>query len=88
MEQTNTTYIEYISIYEKPKKQRGRPTGTSKFTDEEKLIRRRQANLKHYYNNHEYYKLYSRLHKSEIRESQKKINSYLSFFSIGFLISL
>ena len=73
MEQTNTTDLEHISIYEqRPKKQRGRPIGTSKFTDEEKLIRRRQANLKHYYNNHEYYKLYSRLHKSEIRESQKK----------------
>jgi hypothetical protein len=73
MDQTNRTDIEYISIYEqRPKKQKGRPKGTSKFTDEEKLLRRRQANMKHYYSNHEYYKLYSRLHKAEIRESKKK----------------
>ena len=71
MDQTNRTDIEYISIYEqRPKKQRGRPTG-SKYTDEEKLLRRRQANMKHYYNNHEYYKLYGRLHKAEISESKK-----------------
>ena len=73
MEQTNRTDLEYISIYEqRPKKETGRPAGTSKFTDEEKLIRRRQAKMKHYYNNHEYYKLYGRLHSAEIRESQKK----------------
>ena len=74
MEKTNNrTNIEYISIYEqRPKKQKGRPKGTSKFTDEEKLLRRRQANMKHYYSNHEYYKLYGRLHKAEIRESKKK----------------
>ena len=73
MEQTNRTDLEYISIYEqRPKKKTGRPAGTSKFTDEEKLIRRRQAKMKHYYSNHEYYKLYGRLHSAEIRESQKK----------------
>ena len=87
MEQTNNrTDIEYISIYDnKPKKSRpGRPKG-SKYTDEEKLMRRRQANMKHYYNNHEYYKLYCRLHKAEIRESKKRlIHIYLFFFSLGF----
>ena len=72
MEQTDRTYIVYISMYERPTKKLGRPKGTSKFSDEEKLLRRRQANMKHYYNNHEYYKLYGRLHKAEIRESKKK----------------
>ena len=78
MEQTNETYIEYVSIYERPKKKPGRPKGTNKFTDNEKLLRRRQANIKHYYNNHDYYKLYNKLHKAEIRESKKiHINVYV-----------
>ena len=77
MEQTNRTYIEYISIYERPKKKLGRPKGTSIFTDEEKLSRRRQANMKHYHNNHDYYKLYNRLRKAGIREGkQHHINLY------------
>ena len=70
MEQTNRTDIEYVSIYERPKKKLGRPKGTSIFTDEEQLLRRRQANIKHYYNNHGYYKLYNRLHNAEIREGK------------------
>ena len=88
MEQTNRTYIEYISIYERPKKKLGRPKCTSIFTDEEKLLRRRQANMKHYYNSHDYYKLYNRLHKAEIREGKQiHINSYISV-GLGFLISI
>ena len=35
MEQ-NTTEFEYISIYDRPKRGKGRPKG-SKYTDEEKL---------------------------------------------------
>ena len=31
----NTTEVEYISIYDKPKRARGRPSG-SKYSDEEK----------------------------------------------------
>ena len=80
MEQTNRTYIEYISIYERPKKKLGRPKGTSIFTDEEQLLRRRQANMKHYYNNHDYYKLYNRLHKAEIREGKQ--NTYYFIFAL------
>ena len=33
---TNTTEFEYISIYDRPKRGKGRPKG-SKYTDEEKL---------------------------------------------------
>ena len=33
---TNTTEFEYISIYDRPKRGKGRPRG-SKYTDEEKL---------------------------------------------------
>ena len=74
--ETNRTDIEYFSIYDRPRK--GRAKGSSKYSDEEKLLRRRQANMKHYYNNHEYYKLYSRLHKAGIRESKKiQINLYV-----------
>ena len=32
---TNTTELEYISIYDRPKRGKGRPKG-SKYTDEEK----------------------------------------------------
>ena len=35
MERTNRTYIEYISIFERPKKKLERPKGTNTFTDEE-----------------------------------------------------
>ena len=35
----NTTEVEYISIYEKPKLPKGRPKGTREFTDGEKLER-------------------------------------------------
>ena len=52
----NTTEVEYISIYEKPKLPKGIPKGTRKFTVEEKLERRREAHMRCYYNNHEYYK--------------------------------
>ena len=58
----NTTEVEYISIDEKPKLPKGRPKGTHKFTDEKNLERRRDANMRCYYSNHECYTLYSRLH--------------------------
>ena len=52
-----TTEVEYISIYNKPKRGKvGRPKGTT-LTEEEKRLRHNQANLKCYFNNHEYYKL-------------------------------
>ena len=46
--QTNRTYIEYISFYDKPKT--GRPAG-SKYTDEEKAERARLSAMRHYSNN-------------------------------------
>ena len=63
MEQ-NTTELEYVSIYDRPKRGKGRPKG-SKYTDAEKLEKRREVNLRCYYNNHEYYKLYKRLNKPQ-----------------------
>ena len=60
----NTTEVDYISIYEKPKLPRGRPKGTRKFTDEDKVERRRETNMLCYYNSNEFYKLYNRLHKT------------------------
>ena len=48
--QINMTDIEYISIYDKPKKKMGRPVG-SKYTDEEKAERARLSAVRRYYNN-------------------------------------
>ena len=67
----NTTEVEFISICEKPKVPKGRPNGTRKFTDEEKLQRRREANMRCYYNNHKCYELYNRLHKEENRKAKE-----------------
>ena len=46
--QTNRTDIEYISMYERPKKKLGRPKGTNKFTDEEKKGRSRMRPKRYY----------------------------------------
>ena len=44
----NTTELEYISIYDRPKRGKGRPKG-SKYTDEENIMRSR-ISTKDYYN--------------------------------------
>ena len=64
--QTNTTDIEYISIYDnKPKKSRqGRPTG-SKYTDDEKAERARISTMKYYYNNLETERERCRIHRAK-----------------------
>ena len=67
----NQTEVEYISIYERPKRGKGRPRG-SKYTEEEKLARHREANLRCYYNNHEYYKLHNRINNLETYHLKKK----------------
>ena len=59
----NSTEVEYISMFDKPKRGKGRPKGSGKYTDEELLERHRVSNLKCYYNNHEYYKLYNKLNQ-------------------------
>ena len=44
--QTNRTYIEYISIYDKPKRGKGRPQG-SNYTVEERAERARLSTMKY-----------------------------------------
>ena len=68
----NTTEVEYISIYDRPKRGRGRPK-TSKFSDEEKKQRNREANSRCYYNNYEYYSLQTRIYKQAISEAKKEV---------------
>ena len=68
--QTNRTYIEYISIYDKPKRGKGRPSG-SKYTDEQKAERARISTMKYYYNNLEKERERSRINKTK--------KEYLSF---------
>ena len=46
----NTTELEYISIYDRPKEKTGRPRG-SKYTDEEKAERARISTKNYYYRN-------------------------------------
>ena len=71
---------EYISIYDKPKRGRGRPK-TCKLSDEEKRIRNCQAALRCYYNNHEYYKLSKRIREKEKYDAKKKnIRQPIIFF--------
>ena len=64
--QTNRTDIEYISIYDKPKKRKGRPHG-SKYTDEEKAERARLSTMKYYYKN-----LETERERSRINQAKKK----------------
>ena len=66
----NTTEVEYISIYDKPKRGRGRPK-TCTLTDEEKKQRNREANKRCYYNNHSYYLLQKSSYKQSKQESKK-----------------
>ena len=64
--QTNMTDIEYISIYDKPKRGKGRPKG-SQYTDEEKAERARLSTMKYYYNN-----LETERERSRINQAKKK----------------
>ena len=52
----NTTEVEYISIYDRPKKGRGRPK-TCKLSDEEKRQRKIETAKQYYTNNFEYVRL-------------------------------
>ena len=60
----NTTEVEYISIYDKPKRGKGRPK-TCTLTDEEKRQRKRDIALKHHYDNYEYKQLYKQIWRSK-----------------------
>ena len=61
----NTTEVEYISIYDKPTRSKGKPK-TCELSDEEKRQRAIEINRKHYYDNHEYCKLQPRSYKQSI----------------------
>ena len=56
----NTTEVEYISIYDKPKRDRGRPQ-TCKLSDEEKRERKNAIAKQYYSNNFEYVRLQKRI---------------------------
>ena len=67
----NTTEVEYISIYDRPKRGKGRPK-TCNLTDEEKRLRKREIALKHYYDNWEYKQLYKQIYYKQIAEKKKE----------------
>lgn len=72
--------LEYASIYDKPKRAKGRPSG-SKYSKEEKLARNRQAHMHCYHINHEHYKTHQRLRKQELyhatRNQDEKTNMFV-----------
>ena len=67
----NTTEVEYISIYDRPKRCKGRPK-TCNLSDEEKRLRKREIALKHYYDNWEYKQLYKQIYYKQIAEKKKE----------------
>ena len=79
----NTTEVEYISIYDKPKRGRGRPK-TCKLSDEEKRQRKTEINRKYYQDNYEYCVLRQRLYKQRITE-QKNMSFRKPIIFFGFL---
>ena len=63
----NTTEVEYISIYDRPKRGKGRPK-TCKLSDEEKRQRKIEINRTYYEDNYEYCILRQRLYKQKTSE--------------------
>ena len=61
---------EYVSIYDKPKRGRGRPK-TCKLSDEEKRQRNRDNATRYHYDNYEYCKMRQRLQKQTAYVSKK-----------------
>ena len=62
---------EYVSIYDRPKRGRGRPK-TCKLSDEEKRQRKIEINRKYYQDNYEYCLLRQRLYKQKMSEQKMK----------------
>ena len=56
----NSTEVEYISIYDRPKRGKGRPK-TCKLSDEQKAQRKRAIAKQYYKNNFEYVRLQKRI---------------------------
>ena len=67
----NTTEVEYISIYDKPKRGRGRPK-TCNLSDEEKRQRKIETAKQYYKNNYEYVRLQKRIWLDKKYEQQKE----------------
>ena len=65
-----TTEVPYSSIYDRPKRPRGRPK-TCALTDEEKAQRKRGIATKYHYDNYEYCKMRQRLQKQAAYVSTK-----------------
>ena len=63
----NTTEVEYISIYDRPKRGKGRPK-TCTLTEEQKKQKAIERSLKYYYDNREYC-----LFRQKLYDEQKKI---------------
>ena len=79
--QTNRTYIEYISIYDKPKKL-GRPNGTTKFPDEERKERSRMRSNMYYDENMEKERARELL---DYHANENIVQSFYIYFSFVFL---
>ena len=68
MEPTNYSLDEpYISVYDRPKRPRGRP---KIYTDEELKERRKETYKKHYENNSDYYLLQKSIYYELNKETQ------------------
>ena len=67
----NTTEVEYISIYDKPKRGKGRPK-TCNLSDEEKRQRKIETAKQYYKNNYEYVRLQKRIWLDKKYEQQKE----------------
>ena len=68
----NTTAVEYISIYDEPKRGKGRPK-TCKLSDEEKRERKIEIAKTYYTNNFEYVRLQKRIWLDKKYEQHKEI---------------
>ena len=66
----NSTEVEYISIYDRPKRGKGRPK-TCTLTEEQKQLKAIERSLKYYQNNYEYCVLRQRLYKQRLSEQKK-----------------
>ena len=67
----NTTEVQYISIYDRPKRGKGRPK-TCVLTDEEKRLRKIETAKQYYKNNYEYVRLQKRIWLDKKYEQQKE----------------
>ena len=67
MTNCNTLDEEYISVYDRPKRPRGRP---KIYTDEQLKERRKEIYKKHYENNRDYYVLQNSIYYELNKEKQ------------------